>query len=352
MRAGAAWHFTKYADAIANLAEHIHRHVFSPVGWDEIFNYYARDEVKPRIEPGLSHTDLEAICREPEEQYIIKRLFANSDVVQIFRMDEGFSGSRIYTVKPRHQLKRILKIGPADDLEAVQDKQERLIQPRLYRQVGQIRGKVVSAQHLGGACYSLAGSNQEAITLSQFLQDQNRVRKELLDRILDQLQDSLTELYSGSTEMELRYWAPLYSQVLPPFLTLEDAVLVGEDVTGADYVLDAEDLSSISAVPGNETLTGLTEDVRAGKQPQLILRGFEVAELDSREGILYLHDCLSERHAADPLLAGKEQPLLRFKIHLRESEQELLSHPVLRRGKQIAIRGIVTALKKVSWPAM
>ncbi len=341
MRAGASWHFTKYSDAIANLAEHIHRHVFSPVGWEDIFSYYARDEVKPRIEPGLNNSDLEALCRDPEEQYIIKRLFANSDLVQIFRMDEGFSGSRIYTVKPRHQLKRILKIGPAEDLEAVQDKQERLIQPRLYRQVGQIRGKVVSAQHLGGACYSLAGSNREAITLSQFLQDQNRVRKELLDRILSQLQDSLSELYSGSTELELRYWAPLYAQVLPPFLTLEDAVLVGEDAYDAEYVLEAEELSSISAVPGNETLNAITRRVRAGERPQLILRGFEVAELDSKEGILYLHDCLSERHAADPLLAGKEQPLLRFKIHLRESEKELLSHPVFRRGKQIAIRGIV-----------
>lgn len=342
MRAGAAWHFTKYADAVSHLAKHIHRHVFSPVGWDEIFKYYARDEVKPRIEPGLSHTDLEAICREPEEQYIIKRLFANSDVVQIFRMDEGISGSKIYTVKPRHQLKRILKIGPANDLEAVQDKLERLIQPRLYRQVGQIRGKVVSAQHLGGACYSLAGSNQEAITLTQFLQDQNRVRKELLDRILDQLQDSLAELYSGSTEMELRYWAPLYSRVLPPYLTLQDALLVDYEATDAEYVLDADELSSISAVPGNETLAKINAAVHRGQSPTLILRGFEVAELDSREGILYLHDRLSEHHAADPLLAGKEQPLLRFKVHLDAAQEALFSHPVLRCGKPITIKGNVS----------
>jgi len=96
--------------------------------------------IKPRIEPGLSYNDLEGLNKNPEEQYIIKRLFAGSDVVQIFRMDQGFSGSRIYTVKPEHQLKRILKIDVADRLEAVREKQERLILPRLNRRVGQIQG--------------------------------------------------------------------------------------------------------------------------------------------------------------------------------------------------------------------
>ncbi|MGB6848184.1 MAG: phosphotransferase, partial [Thermoanaerobaculia bacterium] len=320
---------------------HIHHHVFSPVGWEEIFTYYARNDVKPRIEPGLSFNDLEALQRNPEEQYIIKRLFANSDVVQIFRMDEGFSGSRIYTVKPRHQLKRILKIGSADDLEAVQEKQERLIQPRLFRQVGQIRGKVISAQHLGGACYSLAGSNRDAITLSQFLLDQNRVRKELLDHILEQLRDSLTELYTGNSEIELRYWAPLYSQVLPPTLTLEDAILVGDEAGDEATVLDANSLTALSAVPGNSTLEGINQAVRDGEKPEVTLHRFEVAELDSSESVLYLHDTLTERYPADPALSGKEHPILRFKVYLRPSEHGLLTHPVLRRGKQVSVRGKV-----------
>lgn len=250
MRSGATWHFAKSSPELDNLAHEINRHVFSPVPWDEIFAYYARDDVKPRIEPGLSQTDLDALQRNPEEQYIIKRLFANSDVVQIFRMDEGFSGSRIYTVKPRHQLKRILKIGAADDLETVQEKQERLIQPRLFRQVGQIRGKVVGAKHLGGACYSLAGSNQDAVTLAQFLQDPNRVRKELLDKITAQLRDSLSELYSGSSETELRYWAPLYARILPPALTVESAVWVEENEEGAEFVVDAAELGTLSASAG------------------------------------------------------------------------------------------------------
>ena len=341
LRAGAAWHFTKYSDELRDLSKYVHQYVFSPKRWEEIFAYYTRDDVKPRIEPGLSLADLEALHHNPEEQYIIKRLFANSDVVQIFRMDEGFSGSRIYTVKPRHQLKRILKIGSADDLEAVQYKQERLIQPRLFRQVGQIRGKIISAQHLGGACYSLAGSNQDAITLSQFLLDQNRVRKELLDRVLDQLKESLAELYTGSTETELRYWAPLYSSVLPPFLTLDDAVLVAHDASDADHILDIQDLTTISAVPGNQTLEKVNMAARSGQKPDLILRGFEVAELDSKQGVLYLHDTLTERYPADPALAGKEHPIIRFKVKLRPSDQDLLTHPVLRRGKKVSIRGRV-----------
>ena len=341
LRAGAAWHFTKYSDELNDLSKHIHQNVFSPMGWEEIFAYYTRDDVKPRIEPGLSLADLEALQHNPEEQYIIKRLFANSDVVQIFRMDEGFSGSRIYTVKPRHQLKRILKIGSADDLEAVQYKQERLIQPRLFRQVGQIRGKIISAQHLGGACYSLAGSNQDAVTLTQFLLDQNKVRKELLDNVLSQLEESLAELYTGSSETELRYWAPLYSRVLPPYLTLDDAVLVGDDENDAEYILDASDLKTISAVPGNQTLETINANVRDGEQPELILRGFEVAELDSKQGVLYLHDTLTERYLIDPALSGKEHPILRFKVLLRLSNQELLTHPVLRRGKKVSIRGRV-----------
>ena len=308
LRAGASWHFTKYSDELRHLSKYIYQHVFSPIGWQEIFSYYTRDDVKPRIEPGLSLSELATLQLNPEEQYIIKRLFANSDIVQIFRMDEGFSGSRIFTVKPRHQLKRILKIGSADDLEAVQYKQERLIQTRLYRQVGQIRGKIISAQHLGGACYSLAGSNQDAVTLSQFLLDQNRVRKELLDRILEQLKESLSELYSGNSETELRFWAPLYSSVLPPILTLDNAVLVSNDTTDADHILDARELTTISAVPGNKTLEKINTAVRRGEQPELILRGFKVAELDSKQGVLYLHDSLAERYPADPALSGKEHP--------------------------------------------
>ncbi len=342
LRSGATWHYLKSAPQLANLAEDINHHIFLPVRWEDVFDYYARDDVKPRIEPGLGLYDLEALYRNPEEQYIIKRLFANSDVVQIFRMDEGFSGSRIYTVKPRHQLKRILKIGTIDDLEAVQEKQENLIQPRLFRQVGQIRGKVVSAQHLAGACYSLAGSNQDALTLSQFLQDQNRVRKELLDKILEQLHESLRELYNGSVETELRYWAPLYSRILPPQLTIESAVWVEDGEDGAQYTLEAKQLATMSSVPNNKTLNDINNAVRGGERPEVLLQGFEIAEVNSREGVLYLQDTLVEQYPADPLLADKEHPILRFKVHLQPSQYELLNHPVFRRGKKVAVRGLVS----------
>jgi hypothetical protein len=342
LRSGATWHYLKSASQLDNLAEDINTHIFLPVRWEDVFEYYALETVKPRIEPGIGLGDLEALRHNPEELYIIKRLFANSDVVQVFRMDEGFSGSRIYTVKPRHQLKRILKIGTIDTMEAVQEKQETLIQPRLFRQVGQIRGKVVGGQHLAGACYSLAGSSQDAMTLSQFLQDHNRVRRELLDKILHQLQDSLKELYNGSAETELRYWAPLYSRVLPPSLVIESAVWAEDNELESKFVLDADDLKTISAIPNNQVLNDIYWAVRNDEHPEVLLRGFEVAEVNSQEGLLYLQDTLVEQYPADPLLQGKEHPILRFKIHLQPSQHDLLNHPVFRRGKKVAIRGLVS----------
>lgn len=341
MRSGVAWHFTKHSSAIGRLAEQIQRYVFSPVSWDEVFDQYASEGVKPRIEPGLSYADLEALSKNPEERYIIKRLFANSDVVQIFRMDEGLSGSRTYTVKPAHQLRRILKIDVADHLEAVREKQERLIQPRLNRRIGQIQGKLVRGQHLAGMCYSLAGSSRDAITLTQFLQDQNRVRKEVIDEILNQLRVSLDQLYAGSSDTELRYWAPLYSRVLPTQLTLADAELVEPDIAQADFVVSADDLTTLSAVPGNQTLQAINDAVLRGEQPEVMLCNFEVAELDTQHGILYLHDDLIARYPVSPLVRGKNHPILRFKVALQESEWQWLTHPVFRRGKRICVRGRV-----------
>lgn len=348
MREGANWHFRKQSTGIGHLAEQIQRHVFSPTNWEEIFDRYASDTLRPRLEPGLSYTDLEALNRNPEERYIIKRLFAGSDVVQIFRMDQGFSGSRIYTVKPEHQLKRILKIDVADRLEAVQEKQERLIQPRLNRQIGQIQGKLVRGQHLAGACYALAGSNHDTVTLTQFLQDQNRVRKDLIDKVMSQLRVSLEQLYAGSSDTELRYWAPLYSRVLPTNLTLENATLVTpeQEPAGADFVIAAEDLTTLSAVPGNQTLAAINRAVRAGEQPELIIQGFEVAEIDTREGVLYLHDDLLARYPISSFLNDKNHPILRFKVQLKASEREMLTHPVFRRGKRVAVRGVVTATQE------
>ncbi len=341
MREGVSWHFTKHSSSIERLAAQIQRFVFSPVDWDEIFEQYASDSVKPRVEPGLSYADLEMLNKNPEERYIIKRLFANSDVVQIFRMDEGLSGSRIYTVKPAHQLRRILKIDVADRMEAVREKQERLIQPRLNRRIGQIQGKLVRGQHLAGTCYSLAGSNRDAITLTQFLLDQNLVRKDVIDTILEQLRVSLDQLYEGSSDTELRYWAPLYSRVLPTNLTLVDAELVEPEIGDADFMVSADDLTTLSAVPGNKTLRAINQAALHGEQPEVVLNNFEVAELDTQRGVLYLHDDLVARYPVSPLVQGKNHPILRFKVALKESERELLTHPVFRRGKRICVRGRV-----------
>ena len=342
LRNGAVWHFTKHSKKVAHLSEQIQQHVFSPTDWAAIFQRFGDNGIRPRIEPGLSYADLEALKENPEERFIIKRLFAGSDVVQIFRMDQGFSGSRIYRVKPEHQLKRILKIDVADRLEAGREKQERLIQPRLNRQIGQIQGKLIRGEHLAGACYTLAGSNHDAITLTEFLSDHNRVRKDLIDKILGQLQISLEQLYAGSSDTELRYWAPLYSRVLPTYFTLEDAELVISDEShdSVDFVFSANELTTLSAVPGNETLLGINEEVKNGRFPTIILDGFEVAEIDTREGVLYLHDDLMARYPSS-LLQGKNHPILRFKIKLKENERQLLTHPVFRRGKRIAVQGVV-----------
>ncbi len=342
MREGAAWHFNKQSGAIACLGEQIQRHVFSPVAWEDIFTHYAADNVKPGIEPGLSYSDLAPLNENPEERYIIKRLFAGSDMVQIFRMDEGYSGSRIYRVKPANELRRILKIDTVDRLEAIQLKQESLIQPRLNQRVGQIQGKIMRGQHLAGACYNLAGSTQDALTLTQFLNDQNRVRKELIDDLLEQLQSSLEQLYSGSSDMELRYWAPLYARVLPPHLSLAEAVLIEpEQAEEADFVLNMAELTTLSAVPGNAELQAIQAEVQRGGSPLVALCEFELAELDTQRGILYLHDDLMSRYPISPLLKGKEHPILRFKVSFRESEWDLLTHPLFRRGKRISVLGRV-----------
>ncbi len=344
MRDGASWHFTKQSPSINRLAEQIHKYVFSPTDWFEIFSQYTNPKIKPRVEPGLSYTDLEGFNNNPEEQFIIKRLFAGSEVVQIFRMDQGFSGSRIYTVKPEHQLKRILKIDVADRLEAVQEKQERLILPRLNRRVGQIQGNLVRGEHLAGACYTLAGSTHDAITLTQFLQDQNKVRKELVDKILQQLRISLEQLYAGSSDTELRYWAPLYGRVLPTFLTLDGAVLIthheADDVDGV--VLRSSELNTMSAVPSNSTLKQINQSVRDGEQPQVTLQGFEIAEIDTQQGVIYLHDELISKYPVSNLIKGKNHPILRFKIRLNQDDRNLITHPVFRRGKRITVTGIVT----------
>ncbi len=349
MREGATWHFIKHSTNLNRLVEQIQSHVFSPIDWDEIFERYEDALLKPRIEPGLSYADLEALKQNPEERYIIKRLFAGSEVVQIFRMDQGFSGSRIYTVKPEHQLKRILKIDMTDRVEAVQEKQERLIQPRLNRRIGQLQGKLVRGEHLAGTCYSLAGSNHDTMTLTQFLQDQNRVRKDMIVNVLKQLRESLDQLYAGSSDTELRYWAPLYSRVLPPYLVLEDVELVTSGQMqneGVAHMVSAQDLTTLSAVPGNATLQDINKVVRNGETPTIILEGFEVAEIDTRAGVLYLHDDLVVRHPISSLLKDKDHPILRFKLQLKESERRMLTHPVFRRGKRITVRGRVTATQE------
>ncbi len=346
MRGGADWHFVKDSAEMGQLARNLQEQVLVPVDWYELFSQYDAESVRPRIEPSLSHDDLTSLNRNPEERYIIKRLFARSESVQIFRMDEGFSGSRIYTVKPNNQPKRIVKIGPIDQLQAVKQKQIELVEPRLNQAVGQIQGEIVAGRHLAGASFILGGSNQDAMTLTRFLQDDNRVRRDLIDKIMARLRDSLGQLYAGGGDMEMRYWAPLYAQVLPPNLTLADARLALPDDRNSQFVLSAEQLSTLSLVPGNPTLLAVNTAVRQGQRPELILRGFVAAEVDAKEGVVYLHDELMTRYPAWPILEGAGHPVLRFKVQLHPEERPLLQNPVFRRGKRIYVRGTVVTTRE------
>jgi len=261
--------------------------------------------------------------------------------VHVFRLDKGFSNARTYTVKLINQRRQILKIDIAQRLEMARDKQERLIQPRLDHRIGQIQGKLVKGQHLAGACYTLAGFSKETITLKQFLQDQNLIRRDLIDNIIGQLKSSLDQLYTGGGDVELRYWAPLYAHVLPPELTLKEASFVNDERKDADFILCLDELTTLSAVPGNTTLQSIREAIREGKKPEVILCGFEISGLDTEQGILYLQDNLVSRTPPSPLFTPKQHPVLRFKVHLKETERLLLSHPVLRYGKRVCIRGLV-----------
>jgi len=73
------------------------------------------------------------------------------------------------------------------------------------------------------------------------------------------------------------------------------------------------------------------------------LCGFEVAELDTAHGVIYLHDDLLAMYPALPLLKSKDHPILRFKVAFSESEWDILAHPLIRRGKRICVRGRVVA---------
>jgi 8-oxo-dGTP pyrophosphatase MutT (NUDIX family) len=336
------WPVLKDSEHVQDLVQEIQDHVFASTNWTGILEEYAREGVKPRIEPGLDSRDLEALNHNLEEGYIIKRLFADSELVQIFRLDEGFTGSRIYTVKPSGQRKRIVKIEAVDSLETVREKQERLIQPRLDQRIGQIQGEAIFAQYLGGACYTLAGSSsQETITLAKFLQDRNQVRREQIDSIFEQLASSLTRLYEGSSEVELRYWAPLYARDMPPELILEDATLAESNDRNVVYSLSLDELTTLSGIPGNRTLEKIRRAVRDGEQPEILLDGFVVSEVDSAKGILYLHDDLMARHPFLHGLTPKDHAILRFKINLKESAREMLTHPIFRHGKRVCVRGRV-----------
>ena len=341
----------KQSRQIARLYDEIQEHLFQPADWRSIFEQYTRPEQKPLLEPGLDYADLESIT--PEERYIIKRLFKDSEIVQLFQLDTGLSGSRIYTVKPYREHMRILKIESAGGLRTVREKFERMIQPRLDRHIGQLQGPIVEAEHLGGACYMLAGSRREASTLMKFLADRNEVRRDIIDAVLTQLAHNLAQLYVGSENMELRFWAPMYARVLPPELTLVDATILppapalsaveGSRTTGDVPVIDQSRLDSLAAIPANPVLQAIRAGSPGEAQPVIALRGFEIAEIDTQYAILYLQDDVTYRRPISPAFQDKDHPVLRFKVELGDDHKPELTHPIFRKGRRIDVQGRVAS---------
>ena len=334
----------KQSRQVSRLPDEIQESLFRPIDWNSIFEQYTRNEQKPRLEPGLDYADLDSIT--PEERYIIKQMFKNSEVVQLFQLDTGWSGSRIYTVKPYREHMRILKIESADGLRTVREKFEKLIQPRLDRHIGQLQGPVVEAEHLGGACYMLAGSKREAITLMKFLTNRNEVRREVIDAVLSQLASNLSQLYIGNESVELRFWAPIYSRVLPPELVLSEATILPPDAAIDVPAIDQIKLDSISAIPTYRVL----QDIRAHPDTHevIALKGFEIAEIDTQSGVLYLQDDVTYRRPLSATFQDKDHPILRFKVTLADDVKAELVHPIFRKGRRIDVQGRVVSTQEVT----
>ena len=335
---------TKRSRQIGRLPQEIQENLFQPVDWNALFEDYAQPDKKPRLEPGLDYADLESIT--PEERYIIKRMFKDSEVVQLFQLDTGLSGSRIYTVKPYREHMRILKIESVGGLRAVRDKFERLIQPRLDRHIGQLQGPIVEAEHLGGACYMLAGSHREASTLMKFLTNRNEVRREVIDSVLTQLALNLNQLYVGSENVELRFWAPMYSRVLPPELTLNDATILAPGAECSVPVIDQSKLDSMAAIPANRVIQNVRSHDET--QPLIALKGFEIAEIDTQNGILYLQDDVTYRRPISLTFQDKDHPVLRFKVELAQESKPELAHPIFRKGRRIDVQGRVASTQEAT----
>lgn len=331
LRAGAVWQFSKQAPAEGPLVERVRRRVFAPVDWEAVAAQYAREAVRPLLEPRLTRTDLEFFRQNPEATAIVKRLFAGSQTIQILAMNPG----ALYAVTPVGEPTCILQLGSAARLALLPDVQKRLVTPRLSANIGQLQGEPVRGGYLAGACYTLPGLTQQPQTLAQYWEASDRMRREHVDQIVGQLRDALGQLHAGAAKTELRAWAPLYADVLPPRLTLVDALPVGAASVAADFVLTAEEMGSLTAVAKNPTLAAIDAAVRAGEQPMVLLRGFTVTESDSLRNVVSLQGA-----------ATTDRPLLRFQVQLRDAGPDLFAHPALRPGKRLAVYGRVQATQE------
>ena len=111
-------------------------------------------------------------------------------------------------------------------------------------------------------------------------------------------------------------------------------------------VIDQAKLDSISAIPTNRVL----QDIRANPMTHQViaLKGFEIAEIDTQNGVLYLQDDVTYRRPLSQTFQDKDHPILRFKVTLAEDFRSELIRPVFRKGRRIDVQGRITSTQEVT----
>jgi 8-oxo-dGTP pyrophosphatase MutT (NUDIX family) len=109
-------------------------------------------------------------------------------------------------------------------------------------------------------------------------------------------------------------------------------------------VIDQAKLDSTAAIATNPVL----QDIRGSvdTRPAVALKGFEIAEIDSQNGIVYLQDDVTYRRAISPVFQDKDHPVLRFKVELTKEQRSALVHPIFRKGRRIDVQGRVAATQE------
>jgi serine/threonine protein kinase len=344
MQQGAKWHIQKEEihQKVDALEKIVRDSLFTFRDWQAI--YAKTEKSKPYLDPGLDAALLSKM--EPEEKYILKKLFPHSQEIHIFRVETGLSRSQVYRIKSDDEPTRIVKIEALDNISRVKEKFERLITPRLDRYIGQIENRISKGQLLGGASYMLAGSSQErdATTLTSFLLDRSKLREESIKDALGGLQKLLEQLYVGNVEHQVRFWAPYYSRALPCLFEVDNAEFLPKGTGEVGFILKSEEFANPVDAYDNPVLTKIKKQLRTTSTSfPITIKNFEVVEIDPIEGVIQVQDSIifNQPLPTPRFSPSKDHPLLRIKIHIDSSNKKLLLDPLIRKGKRISVKGVV-----------